>query len=321
MIRVYLQYSYGGFKTFAIQCEPNELVNAEVTNDNRHGFPSDADCYFQYGGAKMVYRYLDNGELDLVVREIPSIHKDGDGRSIPCAVQFVGDASDRNTLDHMALDIANNLQGFHDFFAYLFRVRGGLHIEGDRLAQWITGHESDFICESPSAVLSGLNGVKDGILLFVPLSDNYGRDAIVTRNVSGELHLPESLAQSHRYLHLSELSQMQGQAKITAGVQRKPATIGEAYTPTKPAAGSTTTPADDQLQQKLAACQKERNELEKRANDYFSELKATKQQLADKEQHIRQLTALLARHKKLALLLGGTTLLLAACSVYLVLNK
>ena len=68
MIKVYCQYSYGGFKTFYIEGLENEPMEKEVIDDTVYDFPEDAYCYFQYGGAKMVYRQLKDGRYDLVVR-------------------------------------------------------------------------------------------------------------------------------------------------------------------------------------------------------------------------------------------------------------
>ncbi len=218
MVRIYLQYSYGGFKTFFIEGKENELVNKEVTNNETFGFPADAHRYFQYGGAKMIYRYMDDGCLDLVVREIPSIHKDGDGRDIPCAVQFVGDNSDRQILDYMAIDIADNIFGFHDFFSNLFRVKDGLRIDGDKLSLWINKHNVPFVCETPIRQIENIVKVEKGVMFFVPTSKKFGTDDMVTKNVSDELNLP--LAQMRKagcVISGSELTAAQGKSKVTTG--------------------------------------------------------------------------------------------------------
>ena len=219
MIRIYLQYSYGGFKTFFIEGKENESVNMEVTNDEVHGFPDEAYCYFQYGGAKMVYRYLTNNTLDLVIREIPSIHKDGDGRSIPCAVQFIGDNEDRKTLDYMAIEIANNIEEFHSFFSNLFRVRGGLRIDGDILRSWINKHNVPIICETPIPQILNIPKIKSGVMFFVPMSKKYGLDEIVTHNVSAELKLPFSqMKNDNTILEYNKLSIIENKTTI---IERK----------------------------------------------------------------------------------------------------
>lgn len=218
MIRIYLQYSYGGFKTFFIEGKENESVNMEVTNNKTFGFPADAHCYFQYGGAKMIYRYLGDGSLDLVVREIPSIHKDGDGRDIPCAVQFIGDKSDRQVLNHMAIDIANNICRFHIFFSSLFRVKEGLRIDGDKLRFWIDTHNVPFVCETPVRQIKNIVNVENGVIFFVPMSKKFGIDDMVTRNVSNELKLPlTQMRKAECVIPSSELSAAQGKSKITTG--------------------------------------------------------------------------------------------------------
>ena len=215
MIKIYLQYSYGGFKTFFIEGKDNESVNMEVTNDEVHGFPDEAYCYFQYGGAKMVYRYLTNNTLDLVIREIPSIHKDGDGRSIPCAVQFIGDDEDRKTLDYMAIEIANNIEEFHLFFSNLFRVRGGLRIDGGILRSWINKHNVPFICESPYPQILNIPKIKSDVIFFIPMSQKYGLDEIVTHNVSAELKLPfHQMKNNNTILEYNKLSIIKNKTTI-----------------------------------------------------------------------------------------------------------
>ena len=47
MIKVYCQYSYGGFKTFYIEGLENEPMEKEVIDDTVYDFPEDAYCYFQ----------------------------------------------------------------------------------------------------------------------------------------------------------------------------------------------------------------------------------------------------------------------------------
>lgn len=215
MIRVYLQYSYGGFKTFFIEGKENEAVNMEVTNDTSYDFPQDAHRYFQYGGAKILYRYLNDGTLDLIVREIPSIHKDGDGRSIPCAVQFIGDEDDRQTLDFLTTDIVNDIEMFHDFFSKLFRVRGGLRIDGSRLNEWIANHKDPYVCDTNIQQIRNIQLIKSDVILFVPLSSNFGIDEFVTNNVSSELNL--TLAQMKRdncIVKSADLSMIQNKLKI-----------------------------------------------------------------------------------------------------------
>lgn len=210
MIKVYCQYSYGGFKTFYIEGSENESLEKEVINDTVYDFPEDAYCYFQYGGAKMVYRQLKDGRYDLVVREIPTLYPDGDGRKIPCAVQFIGNAEDKQTLDHLAQDIAQDTLSFENFFAYLFRIRKGLRIDGKKLYEFIEKHsiEGDNITEIPQ--LQNVSSIKNGVMLFVPLSEKFGVDKFVTENVCNELGLNyKELKHANCVIRNSELIKLQ----------------------------------------------------------------------------------------------------------------
>lgn len=297
MIRIYLQYSYGGFKTLYVEGVEKELLDREVTNENNYDFPKDAHCNFQYGGAKMLYRYLNNGELDLVVREIPSIHTDGDGRSIPCAVQFIGTTEDRNTLDHMATDIANNIESFHEFFKLLFRVRSGLRIDGDRLREWIEGHNIPFVCDSPAIQIKNISSVKSGVILFVPLSINFGNDATVTSNVTKELRLPTDLFKNKdRYICALRLDKLQGKSNIIVGTAKSPANVEEGSLPEKSS-------KDDelilQLKKQLSNKEDEINKLKIQVNDAVEHIRNIQQKNDELQSEKENLANRVAANKKI----------------------
>lgn len=315
MIRIYLQYSYGGFKTLYVEGTEKELLNREVTNDNNYGFPSDAHCNFQYGGSKMLYRYLSNGELDLVVREIPSIHTDGDNRSIPCAVQFIGTPEDRNTLDHMATKIANNIDEFHEFFKMLFRVRGGLRIDGDKLREWIDGHNVPFVCDSPAVQIKNIPTVKSGVILFVPLSKNFGVDATVTSNVTKELRLPTDLSNNKdRYLCVLELDRLQGKSNIVVGTQETPVTTDE----TKVCLTEGTS-KDDQIQQLKEQISKKDDEiskLKKQVNDSIEGIRNAQQKADELQTQNASLASELEVNKKIIYAAAGTAAVLGLLCIY-----
>lgn len=208
MIKYYCQYSYGGFKTFRINGEAHETLNQEVTTANTYEFPKLADLYFNQGGAKFIYRYIDRDTLILVVREIPSLGLDTDNRQINCAVQFVGNASDRELMDRLAIRILNNLSKFETEFADMFDLRGGLHFEGDKLAAIVSKCESECDYEGISKLLQVKNR-KGTILLFVPFSENFGNNQTVTDKLLNDLHLPEEAIEPDRNMSYSELKRIQ----------------------------------------------------------------------------------------------------------------
>lgn len=152
------------------------------------------------------------------MREIPSIHKDGDGRSIPCAVQFIGEAEDRQTIDHIATDIVNDINKFHEFFSMLFRIKEGLRIDGDKLRTWINEHNVPFICETTVPEIKNIVNIKSGVILFVPLSNNFGIDDFVTKNVTSELNLPYTKMQEDDcVITNAKLSIIQRKSTLIAG--------------------------------------------------------------------------------------------------------
>lgn len=304
MIKIFIQYSYGGFKTLLVEGLENELVNQEVANENDYGFPQDAYCHFQYGGVKMIYRHLNSGQLDLVVREIPSIHTDGDGRSIPCAVQFIGAPEDRNVLDYMAIEIANNIQKFHDFFSNLFWEERGLRIEGDKLREWIDGHNVPFICDSPSAQIKNIPNIKSGVILFVPMSGNYGIDKNVTDRMTKELRLPADLAiQKDRYIGVMELDMLQGKSNITSGVSGTPTDNGIPEESSK----------DEQiaiLKNKIAEKDKEITNLKKRVNDDVERMRILQSDKENLQAQNNEMADKLVLNKKIVYAVAATAAVL-----------
>lgn len=220
MIRIYCQYSYGGFKTFRINGEEHEPLTQVVTAESNYGFPPLSDLYFNQGGAKLLYRYLDSNTLVLIVKEIPGHGLDTDNRPINCAVQFIGDAGDRSILDRLTIRIANNVEKFENEFADMFDLRGGLHFEGDKLATIIKECESECDYEGDSRLLH-LREQTGTVLLFVPFSDNYGRDGKVTNKIVSELQLPDEAREEGRMIRLSELMKMQYLLKPTALKEKK----------------------------------------------------------------------------------------------------
>lgn len=272
MVKVYCQYSYGGFKTFFIEGNQNEELNHEVTLDNDYGFPKEAHRYFQYGGAKVVYRYLTDGIILLAIREIPGIHVDGDGRSIPCAVQFIGEKADRTLMDYLALDILNNVKAFEDFFSKLFRVRQGLRIAGDKLVEYINNHNTEIVYDTDVPQLKNIPQIESGVILFVHLSNNFGVDERVTRNVCGELGFDMGeLKSKDCCMSNVTLSKIQGRISITA----KPVTKSEPLSPPQP-------PKNDDremLQQLIVDLRKENSELKSANTEYFDKIKALKEKI------------------------------------------
>lgn len=190
MVRIYCQYSYGGFKNFPIEGKKDELLDKEISNNNAYDFPTDANIFFSYGGIKMVYRQLENGEYTLVIKEIPSAHTDSDGRPIICAVQFIGGREDRLTLDNMAISIANDINSFEVFFKDLFFEREGLRLEGDKLRTYINNFNADYVFSGNSKLLN-IPKSNARVLLLVALSSNFGPDKIVTEKVLTELKLEQ----------------------------------------------------------------------------------------------------------------------------------
>lgn len=263
MIRYYCQYSYGGFKTFRIEGNAHEELTQVVSAENTYGFPPLADRYFNQGGVKLLYRYLDEKTISLLIKEIPGHGLDTDNRPISCALQFIGDTEDRDVMDRMTISIANNLQKFENDFANMFDLRGGLHFDGDKLAAIVEQCKEPCDYEGDSKLL-GIRGRKGIVLFFVPMSDNFGTDDKVTSKVITELQLPEEVREVERRMTVIELKKTQGFVKPI------------------PIKGGKTEKTDDMesLTAKLKDLEDENSRLRSAAVETTSELNTTKETLS-----------------------------------------
>ena len=234
-----------------------------VTAEERYDFPALAGMYFDKGGAKILFRMIDANTLSLIIREIPGPEKDTDNRPISCAIQFIGNAEDRCVLDRLAIHIANNLEKFEKAFADMFDLRGGLHFEGDKLAAIVKECEPECDYEGDSRLLH-VREQKGAVLLFVPFSDNFGRDEKVTAKILAELQLPNEAREEERMIRLSELMKMQYLLKPIAAKEKnedKPENGGDI----------------DKLKSELEELKAENAHLRKTAADTNKELSALKE--------------------------------------------
>ena len=215
MIKYFCQFSYGGYKVFRIYGTPHEELKRVVAGTSEDNIPIAADRYFNYGGAKLVYRYLDNNMLMLAVSEIPGPVKDGNGRTVNCAIQFVGESNDRETLDKLTITIANNMTKFETEFASMFDFRGGLFFDGDRLDTFVKQCGDKVSFENYAEKLLSIRQQQGEVLLLVPFSDNFGeeRDKKVTEKLLSELQLPDEAAKESRIIRWNELKNMQAEKK------------------------------------------------------------------------------------------------------------
>ena len=172
-MRYYCQFPYGGFKTFRINGDPNELLDQEVTSENRLDFPELCEYYFNHGGVKLIYRFIDDDTLALIVREIPGPTTSTDGTPINIAVQFVGNKSEKEELDKLCMYICLDIDSFQRRFSDMFSTRGGLHFEGDKLIELI--NESSIALGPEDNISEAIKDEFRTILLLV--SDNsFGSD-------------------------------------------------------------------------------------------------------------------------------------------------
>lgn len=213
MIRYYCQFSYGGFKTFRINGESHEALTQEVTAEQKFDFPDLGDLYFNHGGAKVLYRYLDKDTLSLIIREIPGPGQDTDGRNINCAIQFIGAAEDRDIMDRLCIKVVNDIHLFESEFADMFDLRGGLFFEGDRLSEFVLDCLNPCSYEGESKLLKIIKRTGT-VLFFVPFSSKFGFDEKTTTKVIDELKLSNEATDPQIMMSIYELEKIQNFIEI-----------------------------------------------------------------------------------------------------------
>lgn len=192
MIRFYCQYSFGGFRTFRIYGTENEaLAEQEVDKQNTLDFPAKCNLYFNYGGAKLIFRTIEKGSIMIALRDIPGIEKDTEGRPINCALQIVGDKEDMPMMRNILLAIIQDVEKFQTGFTEGFSLRNGLHYDGRFLADFVKNLDGKTL-SAPGTELSNLASRKGPVYLFVPTSPLFKTDNKLAAKVIKELCLSSS---------------------------------------------------------------------------------------------------------------------------------
>lgn len=141
-MKYYCLFHTSGFCTYRILGECNESLSDEkmVTVNCDQEYPDTASSYMNKIGAGFLFQHVDANTITLVVNEIDSIKHDTAGNAIKCAFQVIVDASNEKDVadvKKLAAKIKNDLGLFNKFYSDLFSMRGGLHIEGSKLMDYI----------------------------------------------------------------------------------------------------------------------------------------------------------------------------------------
>lgn len=135
-MKYYCLFHNSGFRTYRINGEPSEPLTQMVTAENRYDYPTDGGIYMNMSTSSVIFQYIDQNTLTLVVNDIPSIRKDTGGNPIKCAFQIIADKDEEKDLQKIAYKISSD-SDFNVFYANLFKLRGGLKIEGKELFDYL----------------------------------------------------------------------------------------------------------------------------------------------------------------------------------------
>lgn len=177
-----------GYRTYLIEGEAEEVMNNAILDSD---MPLGTSIFFaKQGYAKILLKYVANGQMTLFIEGVPSPHKDSLGRNIPCNLQFVGNAeNDGETLKRLTVRIASDFASFGKFFQSLISDRGGLHIAGNRLKQYIDESTSwnGKVSNKLEEVLKSRH--KDGVVFLCPYGDKMSLNSESGRQIMEQLKL------------------------------------------------------------------------------------------------------------------------------------
>lgn len=190
MIKTYILYSYGmvGYQTYLVTGQENEAMNKGIADSE---MPRGSLIFFgKQDYAKMVLKHIDDGQMTLFIEKVPSPHTDPLGRNIPCSIQFIGNAEeDGDTLRRLAVHIGSDFTAFGDFFQKLISDRGGLHIFGDKLKEYISGISQVEMPNSKNAEDILKSKKAHGVIFLSPYCNPFKIRDSASRQVMEQLNL------------------------------------------------------------------------------------------------------------------------------------
>lgn len=138
-MKSYTYYSDGGYRFFYI--DGSELK--EITTEEYYDLPPSVIYYCSHYGLKLVYRVLPETQLMLSVLNIPGKATDDSGRKIPFSMVFIGRRADIETMNKLAVIVADNLAQFESFVSELFQydTEGNLFFDSLKLDELIKNIE------------------------------------------------------------------------------------------------------------------------------------------------------------------------------------
>lgn len=168
MIRIYCQYSFGGYKIYNVS--PDGMN--EVTAKDRYCIPDSGIRLFSHYGIKLIFAQDSDGMYELFVNDIPCKEKDDIGRSKTTSLLLTGfNQSDRQQLRKLAIMIVFELKKFEDFFSGLFKTSDRLDFNYEDFEKFIKITGSDEILES-DRLRSGMMRRQYPILVYSATKSN-----------------------------------------------------------------------------------------------------------------------------------------------------
>lgn len=188
MIRVNCQYNVGGFRLFKLcyNQEREYLLSEEA--EHSIDAPIEALKYVNIAGIKFVYQHLASGGYVIVITDIDSIYTDDAGRATKSAVIFSADATERDTMDNIAIDILNDRKRFELFFSNLFSFYHGFNIryDGEKIAEYIQEMQKKKNYDGEASFMRIFKKSSD-ILCLIPIYASWTKD--VQEKIARELSL------------------------------------------------------------------------------------------------------------------------------------
>lgn len=221
MIKVFCQYSIGGFGVYEVDEKTQGKFSHAITNDNMRGYPREAIRFFSISGYKLAY-YEVNQLLIITLKNIPGLGKNSDGSPIPYSIQFVGDlSSDKSSMDRLCMWIASDIIRAQDSFHSILTKEDGIGIDTGMLDNILKEAETKS-CQY-NELIEKIPRVRSKLKLLVTYSFTKGENGneFVARPLTDALHLSYESDKDAICITVKELS-LKGRYPNLLRISQKP---------------------------------------------------------------------------------------------------
>lgn len=222
MIKVFCQYSIGGFGVYEVDEKTQGKFSHAITNDNMRGYPREAIKFFSISGYKLAY-YEVNRLRIITIKNILGLGKNSDGSPIPYSIQFVGDLpSDKSSMDRLCVWMASDINRAQDSLHNILTNENGIGVNISKLNQVINDALNSPIPHDE--LMEKIHSVKSKLKLLITYGFTTGENGndYIARPLADALQLSYEKDKDAVCMTVKELSLKKGKYSNLLKIPGKP---------------------------------------------------------------------------------------------------